>query len=121
MHAICETSSKHPAQRILYTDDHGHGLGYPSWSPDGTRLVYACLRDATGQPHAICEINPDYPTPHVLYSNYKITLTRPTWNTDGSQILVTVQQPDKVSPEIALLSPSGGALRVLASGSDARG
>lgn len=115
--AVCETSRQRPIQRVLYID-YSDAPEYPSWSPHGDRLVFACRRDALGLPHAVCEINPHHPTPYVLYGNYKIALTNPTWNADGSKILVTVEEPTRASTQLALLSFSGGPLRMIGSGSE---
>jgi len=84
-----------------------------SWSPDGTRIIYACAThpEADSQladpgddvaPHAVCVISNRHPMPRTLYVNPKQAVTDPTWNADGSKILITIRE------QIALLSPSGG-------------
>ncbi len=81
---------------------------YPSWSPDGTRVVYACLRDAKGQTHGICELSGNHPRQRILYVNQKQTFVYPKWNGNGTKILVTIEEPEYGPGRIALMSPSGG-------------
>lgn len=92
------------------------GEGEPSWSPDGTRVIYACAIhpepamqpvDPGGIPHAVCEISNDHPAPRTLFVDRADAVTDPTWNADGSKILVTI------AGQIALLPPAGGKAAVI--------
>ena len=97
----------------------------PSWSPDGTRIIYSCsfyvnpVIQSTGSggpvhrvprpvPHALCEISRTHPKPRTLYSvpsgSY---FGRGTWSADGRTIVLTVDDGDTL--QIALMSPRGGA------------
>jgi len=91
----------------------GGGVDDPTWSPDGTRILYRCLGVEDGQPHGICELSGNPARQRILYKNENQTVLDPTWNADGTKILVTLA-PSQGSEEIALLSPSGGRPEVIA-------
>jgi len=86
----------------------GGGVEDPSWSPDGKRIVYGCLLDKYGQAHAICELSGRRSRQRILYQNKNEEFLRPTWNANGTKILVTIEQPDFGPAQIALMFPSGG-------------
>jgi hypothetical protein len=89
----------------------GGGVEAPSWSPDGTHILYGCLVDGGGRAHAICELSGNPARQRILYRNPNQTFLDPTWNADGTKILVTEEQsyPALAPGGIALMSPSGGA------------
>jgi WD40 repeat protein len=85
---------------------NSNGEGEPSWSPDGTRVIYACAIhpdeshrpvDPGGIPHAICEISNSHPISRTLYLDPSQAVTDPTWNADGSKILVTLRRTDRAA------------------------
>jgi Tol biopolymer transport system component len=85
------------------------GVGDPSWSPDGHRIIYSCLEDNSGF-HGICEVSGKPRRERVLYANRYQTLVDPSWNANGRKILVTVERGENRPGQIALMSPSGGRL-----------
>jgi hypothetical protein len=100
----------------------GGDVASPSWSPGGRRVVYGCLLHQGEGPgaHAICELsairksrlayNDGRPArQRILYMDNSEIFLRPTWNTTGTKILVTVEQSSGGPSQIALMSPSGGA------------
>jgi len=91
----------------------GGGVQDPSWSPDGSRIIYGCLVDEDGQAHAICELSGAPARQRILYQSRNRTFIDPTWNANGTRIVVTLA-PSQGAEEIALLSPSGGRPDVIA-------
>ena len=123
------------APRIYLIRPNGTGLHHPrgwvgedpSWSPDGTSIVYSCSLYPNPiilpppppgppgpapsppapepVPHAVCRASRTHPTPHKIYSVPSDgSVWTPVWSADGKKILVTV------GGGVALLSPSAGAL-----------
>ncbi|HZT95160.1 MAG TPA: hypothetical protein VE985_11860 [Gaiellaceae bacterium] len=95
----------------------------PSWSPDGTRITYACafyrnpVPPASGPvvqvpfpvPHAVCEISRAHPRPRTLTSVPSgDEIGSQTWSADGKTILLTISGPYDATSQIAVLSPFGG-------------
>lgn len=98
----------------------GPGVAEPSWSPDGRRIIYACSFKYGGSggvvtfsSTAVCEFSRAHPAPRVLYSNPSGFIDAPTWNADGTKILLTLIDTTGGSssgpPQVALLAPSGGS------------
>ena len=60
----------------------------PAWSPDGTKILYACraLWLGSGTDFEICVMNADGSDQHALTNNTTPDLT-PNWSPDGSQII----------------------------------
>jgi TolB protein len=56
----------------------------PSWSPDGTRIVFCCRRG--GPDFEICVMNADGTAQRSLTDNSVPDLT-PTWSSDGRRIV----------------------------------
>jgi dipeptidyl aminopeptidase/acylaminoacyl peptidase len=115
---------------------HRQKAAEPSWSPDGTRIIYACsiyanpalASTGTGHvhavsfptPHAICEISRTHPKPRTLYSVPSGGLIRdPLWSADGKKTLVQVVDPSGDS-YLALLNPSGRTPVEIPNSADAR-
>jgi Tol biopolymer transport system component len=92
----------------------GGGVEDPSWSPDGTRIIYSCLMDGSRQAHAICELSGNPTRQRILYRNSNDTFVDPRWNADGTKILVTLDRSVFGPDGIALMSPSGGPPVMLA-------
>jgi len=73
-------------QQVTHNGEEERG---PAWSPDGTRIAYACRIGAEFNPSAdfeICVMNADGSGQKQLTDNTVADLT-PTWSPDGQQIL----------------------------------
>jgi len=81
------------------------GAGF-AWSPDGARIVYGEPLDHPG----LYVENADGGDRHLLPSTGDAGLARPTWSSDGSWIAYAV------GSQIFVVSPDGGAPRVVATG-----
>src|SRR5262249_23636349 len=63
----------------------------PSWSPDGSRIAYTCMRQPDGSigfPRRVCIRNADG-TGFKVLSNTLADDYNPVWSRDGSQIIFT--------------------------------
>ena len=74
--------------RLTFNDEEERG---PDWSPDGTRIAFACRRGpvvvpAVGRTAEICVMNADGSSQVQLTFNSVPDLT-PTWSLDGTQIV----------------------------------
>jgi TolB protein len=74
--------------RLTFNDEEERG---PDWSPDGTRIAFACRRGPVVNPTAgrtaeICVMNADGSSLVQLTFNSVPDLT-PTWSLDGTQIV----------------------------------
>ena len=69
--------------RLTYNEEEERG---PSWSPDGTRIVYSCRKGAGAHPYEICVMNADGSQQTRLTDNDVADLT-PTFSPDGKKIL----------------------------------
>jgi Tol biopolymer transport system component len=86
---------------VALTRDAGWD-NWPSWSPDGTQLVYTCRAPIAGQGGGICRINAD--------GSGRIPLTsandwEPSWSPDGRYIAFASQRDG--NPEIYLMNADG--------------
>jgi hypothetical protein len=63
---------------------------FPSWSPDGTRLVFAEKDSPTSDPSRLVIVNADGSNPVSLLGETRISgLSFPAWSPDGSHIAFT--------------------------------
>jgi len=81
--------------------------GYPAWSPDGSKIVFASNRGKTGDDRGnfhIYIMNPDGSNVQKLLNNGKsIEDARPRWSPDGRRILFNRQYvADKSSIDILI-------------------
>jgi Tol biopolymer transport system component len=109
----------------------------PSWSPDGTRIIYSCsFHPPTGGHHpvpaprqhvavaerlgfrAICEISRTNPKLRILFSVPAGYVGDPAWSADGKKILFPIYDPNG-SSGLALMSASGGGPVVIANSGEA--
>jgi Tol biopolymer transport system component len=116
-HAVTDNHQNSTTAEIWVTDAAGAapvrltGNSYeeraPSWSPDGTRIVYSCRRG--GSDFEICVINaaeaPDETKVQQLTDNAVGDLT-PTFSPDGEKILFHRQEGPGLF-ELWTLSPDG--------------
>jgi Tol biopolymer transport system component len=85
---VDESGVQVPPQRLTYNNYEERGA---SWSPDGTRIVYACrvgapLPNTVVPTFEICVINADGSNQVQLTNNNVQDLT-PTWSPDGQHIV----------------------------------
>jgi dipeptidyl aminopeptidase/acylaminoacyl peptidase len=84
--------------------DRGYGSRWPSWSPDGSRLVASCANNTTSP--SICTMQPDGRDVKVI-GDGSYQLFWPRWAPDGSSI-VALHQESSSTVSTWLLDPSGG-------------
>jgi TolB protein len=70
-------------QQLTSNDEEERG---PAWSPDGTRIAYACRIGGMQKTFEICVMNADGSDVQQLTSNTVPDLT-PTWSPDGAQLV----------------------------------
>jgi Tol biopolymer transport system component len=75
---------------------------WPSWSPDGTQLVYTCRAPVAGQGGGICRINADGTgrTPLTSANDWE-----PSWSPDGRYIAFASQRDG--NSEIYMMNSDG--------------
>lgn len=82
----------------------------PTWSPDGSRIAYTCLRQPDGSfapPQRLCVRNAD----GTGFSVFSTTLAEdfgPAWSRDGSQIAFTTFNPGFQSSIATIFSDGSG-------------
>jgi TolB protein len=83
----------------------------PSWSPDGTGLVYAA-RTAPGEPFRIFVARADGSGREQLTSQKAGSDTAPVWSPDGTRIAF-VSDRDRGFPELYLMNADGTGVKRL--------
>ena len=76
-------------RRLTFNNEEERG---PAWSPDGTRIAYACRIGGEHATFEICVMNADGSNIQRLTSNTVPDLT-PTWSPDGTQLIFHRQVP----------------------------
>jgi hypothetical protein len=92
---------------------------HPSWSPDGSRIVFQCYRSG-GPGFNVCLINADGSgyTQITNWEQERAGAQRPVWSPDGSQIAVSREMGTDAPTWIWVMNADGSNQRQLVEGRD---
>jgi Tol biopolymer transport system component len=88
------------------------GVDWPTWSPDGTRLLYGCP-GVEPRTDGLCIVNADGTDQRRLPPSIRGDISDGKWSPDGSTILFKVDGGGHA--ELFTIEPDGGGLRSLTS------
>jgi WD40 repeat protein len=85
----------------------GVEFGFPTWSPDGTRIAVTGDGAGTNAVYVIDTTNPAAP-PKAVYKSTDVPPFYLYWSPDGRQVAFLAQEPDKIALEVV---PADGSAK----------
>jgi WD40 repeat protein len=85
----------------------GVDFGFPTWSPDGTRIAVTGTRDGSAAVYVV-DTTQAGATPRAVYDNADVPPFYLYWSPDSRQVAFLAQEPDKIALDVV---PADGSAK----------